>query len=66
MFELVREFVSLHYAGDFELPKITDCDEPGECHKWAGSQYIDSFAGVGTNWDYMGGAAAENHLHWDS
>jgi hypothetical protein len=36
VFELVREFVSLHYAGDFELPKITDCDEPGACHAWAG------------------------------
>lgn len=36
--------------------QVTDCDEPGKCHNWSGDQYIDSFAGVTTNWDMIGGA----------
>ena len=37
-------------AGDFELPRITDCDDPGHCHDWAAGQYIDNFAGASVNW----------------
>ena len=36
--------------GDFELPRVTDCDDAGHCHDWASGQYIDNFAGATVNW----------------
>ncbi|EKX42613.1 hypothetical protein GUITHDRAFT_111297 [Guillardia theta CCMP2712] len=45
---------SLYYPGDFEMPRVTDCDVPGSCHDWANGAYIDGFAAATTNWDMMG------------
>mmetsp|Transcript_53762 Transcript_53762/g.109603 ORF Transcript_53762/g.109603 Transcript_53762/m.109603 type:complete len:87 (-) Transcript_53762:451-711(-) len=68
MFADIRRFVELqHYPGDFELPRINDCDEPGMCHDWAGSQYIDNFSkGAGMTWDLIGGHTPDKHLHFDT
>jgi len=56
---------SLYYPGDFEMPRVTDCDVPGSCHDWANGAYIDGFAAATTNWDMMG-QPTPGYLHWDS
>ena len=51
--------------GDFELPRVTDCDDPGRCHDWASGQYIDSFAGASVNWD-LNRPGPQHDLHFDT
>jgi len=64
MFAHIRQYKEmLHYIGDFDLPK-THADGGN----WAGSQNggLDNWAKVTTDWDMIGGAKAENHIHFDS
>jgi hypothetical protein len=28
------------YPGDFEMPRVTDCNDPGHCHDWTNGQVI--------------------------